>query len=90
LSLGANKLTGRRDLDLVELLIVVFLWSHLLFTCGGKFYCKSELIDVHRSTSMGSAGGHGRHLFLRFAFIAAGVGDGDTRAGGDWICIRVP
>jgi hypothetical protein len=55
LSLGAIKLTRRRHLDLIELVVVFLLGWHLLFTCvGGKFYCKSELIDVHRSASVGN------------------------------------
>jgi hypothetical protein len=31
----ATKLTGRRHLDQVELLVVQLLFDHLLFTCGG-------------------------------------------------------
>jgi hypothetical protein len=32
---GTTKLTGRRHLDQVELLVVRLLFDHLLFTCGG-------------------------------------------------------
>jgi hypothetical protein len=53
LSLGAIKLTRRRHLDLIELVVVFLLGWHLLFTSvSGKFYCKSELTDVHRSASV--------------------------------------
>jgi hypothetical protein len=31
---GATKLTRRRHLDQVELLVVWLLFDHLLFTCG--------------------------------------------------------
>jgi hypothetical protein len=52
---GAIKLTRRRHLDLIKLLIVVLLLGHLLFTYGGRFiYRKSELTKVHRSTSVGN------------------------------------
>jgi hypothetical protein len=51
---GTTKLTGRRHLDQVELLVVRLLFDHLLFTCGGGFiYCKSELTKDHSSTSCG-------------------------------------
>jgi hypothetical protein len=33
----AIKLTERRHLDQVELLVVWFLFDHLLFTCGGLY-----------------------------------------------------
>jgi hypothetical protein len=32
---STTKLTGRRHLDQVELLVVWLLFDHLLFTCGG-------------------------------------------------------
>jgi hypothetical protein len=32
--LGAIKLTGRRHLDFIILLVVVLLLGYLLFTCG--------------------------------------------------------
>jgi hypothetical protein len=35
--LGTTKLTGRRHLDQVELLVVWFLFDHLLFTCEGVY-----------------------------------------------------
>lgn len=54
LSLGAIKLTRRRHLDFVELVVIFLLGWHLLFTCGGNFYCKNELTDVHRSASVGN------------------------------------
>jgi hypothetical protein len=34
---GAIKLTGRRHLDQVKLLVVRLLFDHLLFTCGGVY-----------------------------------------------------
>jgi hypothetical protein len=52
--LDAIKSNRRRLLDLVELLVVVFLLGHLLFTYGGEFYRKSELTKVHRSTRVGN------------------------------------
>jgi hypothetical protein len=49
---SATKLTRRRHLDLVELLVVRLLFDHLLFTCGGGvIYHKSELTKDHSSTS---------------------------------------
>jgi hypothetical protein len=49
---SATKLTGRRHLDQVELLIMRLLFDHLLFTYGGV-YRKSELTKDHSSTSCG-------------------------------------
>jgi hypothetical protein len=34
---SATKLTGRRYLNQVKLLVVRLLFDHLLFTCGGRF-----------------------------------------------------
>jgi hypothetical protein len=34
---GATRLTERRHLDQVELLVVRLLFDHLLFTCGGVY-----------------------------------------------------
>jgi hypothetical protein len=33
--LGANKSTGKRHLDQIELLILWLLLNHLFFSCGG-------------------------------------------------------
>jgi hypothetical protein len=38
---GATKLTRRRHLDQVELLVVWLLFDHLLFTCG-EVYISQE------------------------------------------------
>jgi hypothetical protein len=48
---GATELTGRRHLDQVELLVVRLLFDHMLFTCRGFIYRKSELTKDHISTS---------------------------------------
>jgi uncharacterized protein YunC (DUF1805 family) len=37
---GATKLTGRRHLDKVKLLVVRLLFDHLLFTCGGLYIAR--------------------------------------------------
>jgi hypothetical protein len=42
--LGATKLTRRRHLDQVELLVVWLLFDHLLFTCGG---CEAARVSSH-------------------------------------------
>jgi hypothetical protein len=38
---GAIKLTGRRHLDQVVLLVVRLLLDHLFFSCGGGLYIAS-------------------------------------------------
>jgi hypothetical protein len=54
LFLGAIKLTGRRHLNQLILIIIGrLLLDHLLFTCGGFIYRKSELTKDHSSTSCG-------------------------------------
>jgi hypothetical protein len=50
---GVTKLTGKHHLDQVELLVVRLLFDHLLFTCGGFIYRKSELTKDYSSTSCG-------------------------------------
>ena len=37
---GATKLTGRRHLDQVELLVVRLLFDHLLLTCEGLYIAR--------------------------------------------------
>jgi hypothetical protein len=37
---GTTKLTGRRHLDQVKLLVVRLLFDHLLFTCGGLYIAR--------------------------------------------------
>jgi hypothetical protein len=46
LFLGAIKLTGIRHLDQLVLLIIGLLLDHLLITCGGFIYRKSELTKI--------------------------------------------
>jgi hypothetical protein len=41
---GATKLTRRRHLDQVELLVVWLLFDHLLFTCGGFRVSSQKII----------------------------------------------
>jgi hypothetical protein len=52
--LGATKLTWTRHLDqIVSFIVGWLLFDHLLFTCGGFIYRKSELTKDHSSTSCG-------------------------------------
>jgi hypothetical protein len=63
--LGATKLTGRRHLDQVELLVLWLLFDHLLFTCGGLYIARvssqniiSQQVvrnNVHKLTKGGSS-----------------------------------
>jgi hypothetical protein len=53
LFLGAIKLTGRRHLDKLVLLVVRLLLDHLFFSYGGFIYHKGELTKDHSSTSCG-------------------------------------
>jgi hypothetical protein len=52
LFLGATKLTERRHLDELVLLIVQLLLDHLFFSCGG-LYIASEITKDHNSISCG-------------------------------------
>jgi hypothetical protein len=50
---GAIKLTRRRHLDKLILLVVGLLLDHMFFSCGGFIYRKGELTKDYSSTSCG-------------------------------------
>jgi uncharacterized protein YunC (DUF1805 family) len=51
---GAIKLTGRRHLDQLELLIVRLLLDHLFFSCGGLYIARVSSQKIIAQQVMGN------------------------------------